>query len=131
MRCVIIPGSDMRGFRARLLLVVLLTTPVGVFATTVISAVQPCCDYSMSCPLHHNQSQQGKNSCQGADQSPQMSVCDPGQQVHPAIPQFSLKAIGPVEQVALLPVVAAEVNPFDTGSTLTRFVAPPEQPPRP
>lgn len=81
--------------------------------------------------MHRNQkSQREKIPCHGTDKSQSTCVCAAVQQVQPAIQQLAPKATVGVQSISFLSTATYEVDLFDPGFALARFVPPPDQPPR-
>jgi hypothetical protein len=122
----------MRRFRALVLLGTLLALPVSILAGTVCSNSQCCCRGSGAlCPMHRDQkSEQKKIPCRGTDQTPPSCFCAHDQQAPAAIPQFARKATVNVHRALFVPATTYELNLLDSGTAMTRFISPPEQPPR-
>ncbi len=120
----------MRRFRALLLLMTLLATPVSVIAASVFPLPE-CCTSDTMCPMHRDQdSRQGKAPCHGTDQSRPTCACRSSHQSPSAVPQSAPKATMDHHVVLMSPAITREVELFDSALPRIRFVSPPEQPPR-
>lgn len=121
----------MRRFRAILLLSTLLIMPASIFAASVLPGAPCSCDCGPACPMHRNQkSHQEQTPCQGTRQSQSTCSCGVGQRSEPAIPRFVSRVTIDIQHASFLPTIVEEVRLADSEFALTRFVSPPEQPPR-
>ena len=121
----------MRRFRALLLLVTLLASPVGVVTALAFPMLQDCCCSGAMCPMHRNQkSQQGGMPCQHTNPRQQICTCGPSQQVQVVLPPFAPEAILTTYAIVFRPVTAHEVANFTMEPILIRSISPPDQPPR-
>jgi len=81
--------------------------------------------------MHRNQkSQKERAPCHGSDQSQPTCMCAASQQAQPVISQSAPKATFTTFRVLTLPVTIYKFASFDPGPSVTRFVSPPDQPPR-
>jgi hypothetical protein len=118
----------MKWLRALLLLVTVLTNPVGGFAANVLFAPD-CCGGAM-CPMHRDPKSPHERPRQAHDSSQQTCMCGPSQQAHALLPQLSPEAILMAHPILFQPVITHEGPAFSTRTVLIRSGSPPDQPPR-
>src|SRR5690242_20068922 len=119
----------MHRFRAWLLLIALLSAPIGLLAAS-FSVTQVCCDGNAVCPMHrHPRSQRDTTSCHGNGATPQLCMCAAPQQTQLIVQVFGPGTMPKFQALPFTPAITSETFLFEVRTILLRVVSPPDLPP--